>query len=63
MRRGSARGRSESGGRSRWETESEEEVLRGFEQKEEPEPPERVLANFQALSDEDQLWVYEMIRE
>jgi len=22
-----------------------------------------VLANFEALSDEDQLWVYEMIRE
>jgi hypothetical protein len=30
---------------------------------EEPESPERVLANFEALSDEDQLWVYEMIRE
>jgi len=44
-------------------SKTEEEILRGFEQKEEPEPPERVLANFEALSDEDQLWVYEMIRE
>jgi hypothetical protein len=34
---------------------TEDEVLRGFEQKEEPEPPERVTANFEALSDEDQL--------
>ena len=42
---------------------TEDVVLQGFEQKEEPEPPERVLANFEALSDEDQLWVYEMIQE
>jgi hypothetical protein len=42
---------------------TEDEILRGFEQKEEPESPERVLANFESLSDEDQLWVYEMIRE
>lgn len=39
----------------------EETVPRGFEQKGAPEPPERVLANFEALSAEDRLWVYEMI--
>jgi hypothetical protein len=32
---------------------TEDEILRGFEQKEEPESPERVLATFEVLSDED----------
>ncbi len=39
----------------------EEMIPRGFGQKGGPEPPERVLANFEALSAEDRIWVYEMI--
>lgn len=39
----------------------EETIPRGVEQEGAPEPPERVLANFEALSAEDRLWVYEMI--
>ena len=47
----------------------DEEIQRqidwGFELKreQEPAPPERVLADFEVLSDDDQMWAYEMIRE
>ena len=47
------------------EEELQRQIAQGFEfeREQEPEPPERVLANFEALSDDDQIWAYEMIRE
>lgn len=47
------------------EEEAQRQIAWGFELgcEQEPEPPERVLADFEALSDEDQTWAYEMIRE
>ena len=47
------------------EEEAQRQIAQGFElgREQEPEPPERVLAYFEALSDDDQMWAYEMIHE
>lgn len=47
------------------EEEAQRQMAQGFELRceQEPEPPERVLADFEALSGDDQMWADEMIRE
>jgi hypothetical protein len=44
---------------------AQRQIAQGFElrREQEPEPPERVLADFEVLSDDDQMWADEMIRE
>ena len=44
---------------------AQRQVAQGFKlrREQEPEPPERVLADFEALSDNDQMWADEMIHE